>query len=169
MKKLPLFLLLIPNLVMAEIWTFSDASGFWSSPTSELTINSEDLLVNVQISCANFYKQPRLRINIYYEGYDWDEIKGKFTVVLKDNNAADILKKYEFLRTKLYFKAGSMKSSEDDDSEIINLIKAGNSIQINYTTFDARSDGKEINNELHSNWNTDLFKKEFTKLNATCK
>jgi len=35
MKKLLLFLLLIPNLVMAEIWTFSDASGFWSSPTSE--------------------------------------------------------------------------------------------------------------------------------------
>jgi len=30
-----------------------------------------------------------------------------------------------------------MQSSEDDDSEIINLIKAGNSIQINYTTFDA--------------------------------
>ena len=169
MKKLLLFLLLIPNLVMAEIWTFSDASGFWSSPTSELTINSEDLLVNVQISCANFYKQPRLRINIYYEGYDWDEIKGKFTVVLKDNHGTAILKKYEFGRTKLYLKAGVMQSSEDDDSEIINLIKAGNSIQINYTTFDAKRDGKEINNELHSNWNTDLFKEEFTKLNATCK
>ena len=169
MKKLLLLLLLIPNLVMAEIWTFSDASGFWSSPTAELTINSEDLLVNVQISCANFYKQPRLRINIYYEGYDWDEIKGQFTVVLKDNHGTAILKKYEFGRTKLYLKAGVMQSSEDDDSEIINLIKAGNSIQINYTTFDARSDGKEINNELHSNWNTDLFKKEFTKLNATCK
>jgi len=169
MKKLLLFLLLIPNLVMAEIWTFSDASGFWSSPTTELIINSEDLLVSVQISCANFYKQPRLRTNIHYEGYDWDEIKGKFTVGLKDSQAADILKKYEFGRTKLYLKAGVMQSSEDDDSEIINLIKSGNSIQINYTTFDAKSDGKEINNELHSNWNTDLFKEEFTKLNATCK
>ena len=169
MKKLLLFLLLIPNLVMAEIWTYSDASGFWSSPTAELSINSEDLLVNVQISCANFYKQPRLRTNIHYEGYDWDEIKGEFTVILKDNHEAAILKKYEFGRTKLYLKAGVMQSSEDDDSEIINLIKAGNSIQINYTTFDAKSDGKEINNELHSNWNKDLFKKEFTKLKATCK
>ena len=95
MKKLLLFLLLIPNLVMAEIWTYSDASGFWSSPTAELSINSEDLLVNVQISCANFYKQPRLRTNIHYEGYDWDEIKGEFTVILKDNHEAAILKKFD--------------------------------------------------------------------------
>jgi len=189
MRKLLLLLFLIPNLATAENftdWIYLPSGGFWSSPTIQSTMKKNKMTVNIEISCASYSKKPHLALNLYYSGYDWEEIEGTFVLTVIDKNKDTVINNYEFGRNKLFFNAANLRlvekanegstdekniTTKDIYEEMITHISKGNEILIQYFfPSKKRVDWKNLDlmGKGKSEWNVNSFQKNLMRLKGAC-